>query len=334
MRHSIKVLLALALFISPGTASYSSDDHDHGHDHGHGHSHKSVAPYEGPIQAISGRKMKIVSTTTTFASLVRAIGGDAVEVKSVSLPKFNTHYFQPKFSDVRNVQKADLFVQAGLDHELWTEAILEAAGKPALFRGGEGNIPMSDGIKLLDVPTGTLSRAEGDVHIFGNPHIWMSPENARIMSLNLIERLKKHNPENAAYFEQNGKAFLDKLDQKIPEWKEKAAQVRGKEVVSYHKDIAYFANFLGIKALRFYEPKPGIPPSPKELISLEKYIKENNIKALVQPVYYSREATEALAKRSGAKVYIICQNAGELPGTEDYISLFDYNVNTISEALK
>ncbi len=296
--------------------------------------HENVPAHTGPVEAISGRKLKIVATTTTFASLVRAVGGDAVEVKAISLPKFNTHFFQPKFSDVRNVQKADLFVQAGLDHELWTEAILEAAGKPKLFRGSEGNISMSDGIRLLDVPQGPLSRAEGDVHIFGNPHIWMSPENARVMTVNLIEQLKKHNPENAAYFDQNGKVFLDKLAHKIPEWKEKAAQVAGKEVVSYHKDIAYFVDFLGLKADRFYEPKPGIPPSPRELISLEKYIRDNQIKAIVQPVYYSREATDALAKKAGAKVYIICQNAGEVPGTEDYIGLFDYNVNTISEALK
>lgn len=299
------------------------------HTPGDGHQHY----YEGEIKPIKG-KMKIVATTTTFASLVRAVTGDKAEVKSISLPKFNTHFFQPKFSDVRNVQKADLFVQAGLDHELWTDAILEAAGKPKLFRGSSNNLQMSEGIKLLDVPENKLSREQGDVHIFGNPHIWMSPENARVMTANLIEKLKKYNPENAEVFEANGKAFLERLDRKIPEWKQAVALVKDKEVISYHKDIAYFADFMGFKALRFYEPKPGIPPAPKELISLENYIKERGIKALIQPVYYSREATDALAKRSGAKVYIICQNAGELPGTEDYISLFDYNVKTLSEALK
>ncbi len=318
-----RALFILTILTFAGGFAAAHEDH-----------HENVPDYQGPVEAISGRKLKIVATTTTFSSLVRAIGGDAVEVKAISLPKFNTHFFQPKFSDVRNVQKADLFVQAGLDHELWTEAILEAAGKPKLFRGSEGNIAMSEGIKLLDIPTGPLSRAEGDVHIFGNPHIWMSPENARVMALNLRDRLKKHNPENVAHYEKNAAAFLEKLDHKISEWKEKAAATQGKEVVSYHKDIAYFADFLGIRANRFYEPKPGIPPSPKELISLEKYIKENGIKAIVQPVYYSRESTDALAKRAGTKVVIICQNAGELPGTEDYISLFDYNVSTMSEALK
>lgn len=299
-----------------------------------GHDEINVASYKGPVQAISGRKMKVVATTTTFASLVRSIGGDRVEVKSISLPKFNTHFFQPKFSDVRNVQKADLFVQAGLDHELWTDAILEAAGKPKLFRGAENNVQLSEGIKLLDVPQGDLSRVEGDVHIFGNPHIWMSPENARVMILNLLARLKAHNPENASYFEENAKAFLEVLDRKIPEWKQAASIVRGKEVISYHKDIAYFADFMGFQANRFYEPKPGIPPTPRDLISIENYMKEKGIKAMIQPVYYSRESTDALAKRIGAKVYIICQNAGEISGTEDYIGLFDYNVKTISEALK
>jgi ABC-type Zn uptake system ZnuABC Zn-binding protein ZnuA len=311
-----------ALFLMSGLALAHKGHHD------------AKPAYQGPVEPVSGRKLKVVATTTTFASIVRSVGGDAVEVKSVSLPKFNTHFFQPKFSDVRNVQRADLFVQAGLDHELWTEAILEAAGKPKLFRGAENNIAMSEGLKLLEVPTGALSRSQGDVHIFGNPHIWMSPENARVMTLNLTDRLKKHNPENAAYYDQNSKAFIEKLDKKIAEWKAKAEWVRGKEVISYHKDIAYFADFMGFKAERFYEPKPGIPPTPKDLISLQNYMKEKGIKAMIQPVYYSREATESLAKKVGAKVYIICQNAGEIPGTDDYISLFDYNVKTITEALK
>lgn len=316
------LFFSFVLTLSLNSFAFAHGDDDHRH------------AYEGPVEAISGRKLKIVATTTTFASLVQAIGGDRVEIKSVSLPKFNTHFFQPKFSDVRNVQKADLFVQAGLDHELWTDAILEAAGKPKLFKGAENNIQMSQGIRLLDVPESNLSRAQGDVHIFGNPHIWMNPENARIMAENILDRLIAHNPENAAYYEQNAKTFLAKLDQKIPEWKALAESVKGKEVVSYHKDIAYFADFMGFAVYRFYEPKPGIPPTPKDLISLQNYMKEKQIKAMIQPIYYSREATDALAERVGAKVYIICQNVGEIKGTEDYISLFDYNVKTLSEAVK
>ncbi len=316
------LILAFILALCSGEWAYAHGVDEHKHS------------YEGPVEAVSGRKLKVVATTTTFASLARAVGGDRIEVKSISLPKFNTHFFQPKFSDVRNVQKADLFVQAGLDHELWTDAILEAAGKPRLFRGAENNVQMSEGLRLLDVPESNLSRAQGDVHIFGNPHIWMSPENARTMVLHFSEQLIRRNPENAAYYEENTKAFIARLDEKIAEWKTLAANVRGKEVVSYHKDIAYFADFMGFTVKRFYEPKPGIPPSPKDLISLQNYIKDNGVKAIIQPIYYSREATEALAKKTGAQVYIICQNAGELPGTEDYIGLFDYNVKTISEALK
>lgn len=300
---------------------------DHAHD-------ESTHYHDGPVKAVKGRKPRIVATTSTFASLATEIAKDHAEVKYISLPKFNTHYFQPKFSDVRNVQKADLFVQAGLDHELWTQAILEAAGKPDIFPGASQNAAMSQGLKLLDVPENKLSRAEGDVHIFGNPHIWMNPENARIMASTLTKKLKELDPAHAAEYEANAADFLSRLDQKIEEWKQIADNVRGKEVISYHKDIAYFADFLGFKVLRFYEPKPGIPPTPKDLISLENYMKENGIDTIIQPVYYSREATDALAKKVSGKVVIICQNAGEVPGTDDYISLFDYNVKTLSEALK
>jgi len=290
----------------------------------------------GGTEVRAADKLKIVATTSTFASLVTEIAGDKAEVRYVSLPKFNTHYFTPKFSDVRHVQKADLFVQAGLDHEIWTNALLEAAGRPELFKGGAQNLALSDGIHLLDVPDHDheLSREHGDVHIFGNPHIWMNPENSRIMAKHIVKRLKVMDATHASYYEARANDFIARLDKKILEWKIALAPIRGKQVVSYHKDIAYFAEFAGFEAHEFYEPKPGIPPTPKSLLKLEKHIKENGIRAIIQPVYYSRQATDALAAKTGANVYIICQNAGELPGTEDFISLFDYNVKTISEALK
>ncbi|MDD5072564.1 MAG: metal ABC transporter substrate-binding protein [Candidatus Omnitrophica bacterium] len=278
--------------------------------------------------------LKVVATQTMYADIAKEIGKDKVDVKYVAPPKFNVHFIQPKPTDVRNVSNADLYVDAGLDLEAWSDSLLEAAGKPELFRGRERNVDMSKGIRLLDIPDHPLSRAEGDIHLFGNPHFNMNPENAEIMAGNILEKLKSIDPENASYYETNEKAFVSHLQEKITEWKKFCAGCKGEEVISYHKDIAYFADFLGIKAEQYIEPKPGIPPTPKHLEFLEKYVKANHIKAIVMPTYYPKDAAEALAKRVGAKVVIICQNPGELPDTDDIFSFFDYNFRQISEALK
>ena len=289
-------------------------------------SQKLLFASEGPL--------KIVATQTLFADIVKQIGKDKVEVKYIAQPKFNVHFIQPKPSDVRNVVKADLYVNAGLDLEAWSGPLLEAAGRPEFFSGAERNLDLSKGIAILNAPTQPISRAQGDIHSFGNPHYNMNPENSRIMAETVLEKLKEIDPKNASYYEENAKAFISRLDEKISEWKKLCANFKGQEIISYHEDIAYFADFLGLKAEQFIEPKPGIPPTPKHLEFLEGYVKANNIKAIVTPTYYPKDAAEKLAQRVGAKVVTICQNVGEIPGTEDTFSFFDYNFKQISEALK
>lgn len=280
------------------------------------------------------KPLKVVATQTMYASVVKEIAGDKADVKYVAPPKFNVHFIQPKPTDVRNVTKADLYIYAGLDLEAWSDSLLEAAGKPELFRGRERNVDMSKGVRLLETPDRPLSRAEGDIHLFGNPHYNLNPENVKIMAENILTKLKSVDPDNASYYETNEKNFVSRLDEKIAEWKKLCADCKGREVLSYHKDITYFADFLGLKAEQCIEPKPGIPPTPKHLEFLEGYVKANNIKAIVMPTYYSKNAAEKLAQRVGAKVVTICQNVGELPGTDDVFDFFDYNFRQISEALK
>ncbi|MCX5688080.1 MAG: metal ABC transporter substrate-binding protein [Candidatus Omnitrophica bacterium] len=278
--------------------------------------------------------LKIVTTQTLFADIVKQIGKDRVEVKYIAQPKFNVHFIQPKPSDVRNVAKADLYVNAGLDLEAWSDPLLEAAGKPELFRGAGRNLDLSKGVTILNVPTQPISRSQGDIHMFGNPHYNMNPENAKIMAETILEKLKEIDSKNASYYEENAKAFVSRIEEKIGEWKRLCGFCKGQEIISYHDDIVYFADFLGLKAEQFIEPKPGIPPTPKHLEFLEGYVKANNIKAIVMPTYYPKDAAEKLSQRVGAKVITICQNVGEIPGTEDTFSFFDYNFKQISDALK
>lgn len=281
-----------------------------------------------------GGPLKVVTTQAMYADLVKQIGGDKVDVKFVALPKFNVHFIQPRPSDVRNIARADLVVYTGLDLEAWWEPLLEAAGKPDLFPGRERSVDMSRGIRLLDVPDHPLSRAEGDIHLFGNPHFAMNPENVKIMAGTLYEKLSNVDPAHASSYEENYKAFISRLDGKISQWRSLCAGCRGQEIISYHKDIVYFADFLGIKAEQYLEPKPGIPPTPKHLEFLEGYVKAHKIKAIAMPTYFPRDAAEDLNKRIGGMVVTICQNLGELPGTEDVFSFFDYNFKQISDALK
>src|SRR5690242_20744745 len=158
--------------------------------------------------------VKVVTSLTTYAAIAREIVGDKGSVSSIAVGDENPHYVQPKPSFVPLLAQADVFVTTGLDLELWVPALLDKAGNPKVTEGGTGYVAAYAGIHLLDVPT-SFSRTQGDIHVFGNPHIWTGPLNAVQIARNILTGLKRVSPENAAYFSGREKDFEDRMYQAL-----------------------------------------------------------------------------------------------------------------------
>jgi len=281
----------------------------------------------------SENPLKVVATLSTFGDLVKTIGGDYVEVASIASPRFNPHFIEPKPSDVLKTKRASLFVHAGLDLELWRWPLLDAAGNARLFQGQVGELDLSRGITLLEVPTRPVSRAEGDIHIYGNPHYWLHPENVKNMAQAICDKLCAIDPQHQDEYHRNLQELLKQLDQKIAQWHAKLAPYKGREVVGYHNEWIYLMDFAGLAMVHFLEPKPGIPPTPQQVQFIEQYIRQRHIPAIVQATYFPRQTADVVAKRTGAKVVLLCQNVREVPACSDYLATMDYNVNQLIEAL-
>jgi len=161
-----------------------------------------ATPPPGPV--------KVVTSLTTYASIAREIVGDRGVVSSIAVGDENPHYVQPKPSFVPTLAQADLFVTTGLDLELWVPALLDKANNPRITEGGAGYVAAYAGVPLLDVPA-SLSRAQGDIHVYGNPHIWTDPLNAVIIARNILTGLKRVAPQDAAYFTAREKDFEDRI---------------------------------------------------------------------------------------------------------------------------
>ncbi len=277
------------------------------------------------------KPLKVVTTTTYFAELVKEVGGERVAVHAVASPKFNVHFIQPKPSDVAKTAKADLFVFAGLDLEAWADPLLEASGRHDLFRGSARNLDLSQGIVLLKIPE-RLSRAEGDLHAFGNPHYTLNPENALIMAVSVSRKLQEIDPDHAAEYQAREKEFLTELNKKITEWKALCAHCAGGEIFSYHDDIVYLADFLKLKEGQYLEPKPGVPPTPKHLAFLEKYAAEKKVGLILAASYYPKRTLEKLASKTGAKTVSIAQ-VPRAEGKQSIFNFYDYNIRAIADAL-
>lgn len=154
--------------------------------------------------------VKVVTSLTTYAAIAREIVGERGTVNSIARGDENPHYVQPKPSFLPLLADADLFVTTGLDLELWVPALLDKAGNPRVTEGGPGYVAAYTGIPLLDVPA-SYSRTQGDIHVYGNPHIWTEPLNGVQIARNILTGLKRVSPENAEYFTTREKDFEERI---------------------------------------------------------------------------------------------------------------------------
>jgi zinc/manganese transport system substrate-binding protein len=170
----------------------------------------SLAAGTPPPASRAAAPVKVVTSLTTYASIAREIVGDHGIVSSIAVGDENPHYVQPKPSFVPTLAQADLFVTTGLDLELWVPALLDKANNARITEGGPGYVAAYAGVPLLDVPV-SLSRSEGDIHAYGNPHIWTDPLNAVIIARNILTGLKRVAPQDADYFTAREKDFEDRI---------------------------------------------------------------------------------------------------------------------------
>ncbi len=151
-------------------------------------------------------QVKVVTSLTTYAAIAREITGDRASVTAIAQGDEDPHFVQPRPSFVALLRDADLFVTTGMDLELWVPALLDRAGNARVRESGPGFVAAFRGINLLEVPT-SLSRAQGDIHVDGNPHIHTDPINGILIARNILAGLQRVDAANAAYYQQREQDF-------------------------------------------------------------------------------------------------------------------------------
>ncbi len=283
-------------------------------------------------EGLATEKIRVVATSSTLASIVREIAQDKADIHHVASPRRDIHFIEPTPVDVLKVKKADAFVHNGLDLEVWRNPLLDAAGNAKFLGEGKASIDTSRGIPLLEIPT-SLSRAEGDLHQFGNPHFWVDPLNAKLMAKNIAKGLSELYPEDKDFFMKNADAFDKKIDEKMKEWSGRVRPFQGAHVVTYHRSWPYFLGRFGFVTIGELEPKPGIPPTAQHLAELMKEMKEKKVKVVIKESFHEGRAPEKVAKETGAHVVTLDQEVGENKGVSDYTALIDHNLALLEKAL-
>lgn len=276
--------------------------------------------------------VRVVTTTTDLAAIVREVGGDRVEVLSIAAGHQDPHFVDAKPSYLVKLQRADLFVQVGLELEAgWAPNLLANARNGKIQPGGPGFVDASEGIERLQVPS-TADRSQGDIHPYGNPHYWLDPANGRAIAANVAAGLARVDPANAAAYEAGRAAFVGRLDAAIARWAERARPLAGLPVVAYHNSWPFLERRFGFRVVGFVEPKPGIPPSGRYVAELAESMKRDGVRLILMSTFYDQKTAELVARLSGARVVTLANSVDGLPEATDYVALFEANLERLLAA--
>ena len=212
--------------------------------------------------------------------------------------------------------------------------MITQCGNPAVQVGAKGYLDASQFAEILEIPTGVVTRAMGDVHPFGNPHYWLDPENGRRIARGIALKLAEMQPEGAAYFEGRFQAFSKRLDEAEKVWDGEMKPFRGHKVVTYHRSWPNFTKRFGLSVVGEIEPRPGIPPSPRHTVDLIQMMKRDNVKVILVEPYFDLKTPNGIAREAGAQVVVLLPSVGGEKEVTDYFKLFDYDIALVTKAIR
>ncbi|MEQ9366533.1 MAG: metal ABC transporter substrate-binding protein [Leptospirales bacterium] len=277
--------------------------------------------------------LRIVTTTTDLAYIAAQIGGDRVETKALLDGRDDPHYAQARPDFIVQLNRADVFVEVGLELEVgWSPLLVQASRNSKVLGGGPGYCDASLGVRVLGRPRGQISRAMGDVHSQGNPHYWTDPLNAAIVGRNIRDALIRVNPAGRRVYDANYRAFHERMKRLTIREAKKFAPYRGMRVAVYHQEFAYLAERFGFEVITSLEEKPGVPPSAAYLKEMVDLLQVEEVKIILTAPFNDQSYARSVAEQVGGVVIEMPLSVASEPGIDTYEKTIESMLERLREA--
>ena len=285
--------------------------------------------------AAEAKKLSVVTSTTDLAALTEEVGGDKLNVESIAKGYQDPHFVEAKPSFLLKLRQADLLISVGLQLEIgWLPPLITQSGNPRIQVAATGYLDAAQFAKILEIPQGTVTRAEGDVHPLGNPHYWLDPDNGRRIARGIANKLADLDPADGAFFQQRFQDFEKRLLAAEQQWDAEMKPYRGRKVVTYHRSLPNFAKHFGLDVIGYVEPRPGIPPTPSHTLELMQLMKRENCKIILVEPYFDLKTPQSIARETGAQVVVYLPSVGGAKEVTTYFQLFDYDIALLTKAFQ
>jgi zinc transport system substrate-binding protein len=259
-------------------------------------------------------KIKIAATIFPIYDFVKNIGGDYIEPVLIVSPGESPHTFSPTIQDVKNISGARAVFINGFGLDDWISKLAKSAG---ITRVISVNTELQDVVKSHN----------------GNPHLWLNPEYAVKECGVIAETLSQVDPVHKEYYSNNYKEYTDKILQAGLTLKKDLSNLQNRNFVAFHPAYEYFAEYFGLNEVAVIEKVPGQKPTPKDIISIEKLIKNGKVKVLFKEPQLSSDIVDSMAEDTGMKVETF-DPLGGVDGRDSYIKLLTYDAKTVKKVLE
>ena len=281
------------------------------------------------------KPLRILATTSDLASLARSMTSGLAQVELLIPPGADAEAFEPRPSDLLKLRGANVVVRVGLGYDHWLDKLLPSYGEPVINRGGMGYVDASIGIPLLEVKGSTFDPASRDGHAHGlaNPHYWLDPANAEVITGAIAQAIAATAPATMEKIGAQRADFLARLAANLTRWEALLAPYRGAKLISYHNTWPYFARRFRLDVVDVIESKEGIAPSPARLAMLASVIRKQHVRVILHEPFAPDDASQLLSRRTGAIVTKLAPSVGSVAEAADYLALFEHDVAILARAL-
>ncbi|PKL87582.1 MAG: hypothetical protein CVV23_14620 [Ignavibacteriae bacterium HGW-Ignavibacteriae-2] len=257
-----------------------------------------------PMQ--KSNKINSVVTLITYKDFVESIGGAEVVVTSLIPPGANPHAFEPVPDHIKQMSDADVYFKVGGNFHFEEELMSGVS----VSREKLTIIDCSTGIKIIN----------------NNPHVWLGPDQVKIILKNIYSALVRFKPDKEEYFNTNLERFLTKLDSLETQFKNKFNAADRKTFVVYHEAWGYYANHFNLVELAV--EKEGKEPNVYHMKNIVEEAKKNKIKVIFSEPQTNRQSALAVAHEIGANIDFIN------PHPAKYLNNFIEVSNKLLESFK
>ena len=278
--------------------------------------------------------LPVVATTSDLASLVAAVGGDLVHVRTLVPPQSDPEAFEPRASDLAMLSGAQLIVRVGLGQDFWLGPLLARMHGTAARPAAAPVVDASAGVPLLEVSGRDPLARDGHAHAMANPHYGLDPANAEAITANIAAAIVQLVPQAHDTVMAHRARFVARLRDGMAAWAKQLDPHRGAAVMAYHNSWPYFARRFRLNVVGFVEPKEGVAPSAAHLSSLMALARRARVRAILQKTNEPRRLCDIVSAQTGIPVALLAPGVGSVPQAGDYLGFMAYNVAAVADVLR